>query len=142
MTNDERMTKHECRMSKGLTKLASSLGIRHSSFFRHSCFVIRHSLVRRHLPTADRLDQVAAVTDRRREFAVADAQLALVVCVAGAEASQPALAPDLGGAAAAVGVHVLRHQLQTVQLGLLGAEDVVEALAPAKRVGGHDGTAL
>jgi len=29
MTNDERMTKPE--------------GIRHSGFFRHSCFVIRHS---------------------------------------------------------------------------------------------------
>ncbi len=47
MTNDERMSKHECRMTapsrSRLRKTPSSLVIGHSSFLRHWSLVIRHS---------------------------------------------------------------------------------------------------
>src|SRR5258706_3866621 len=44
MTNDEILMTKEVRMTKSEPRPASEFGFRISSFFRHWCFVIRHSV--------------------------------------------------------------------------------------------------
>src|SRR6516162_6018104 len=59
-----------------------------------------------------------------------------------ADPRQGILSLNCGGALPTKCVHVVGHDFQAIKLRLRLAQDFIERLAPAERVGGHDRAAL